>query len=145
LEGQDLDPDRQTRRSSEEERAILERFIAAWEAADVEGLANLLAEGARFVMPPRPTWFVGRDDVITFLAAGMNECEGARLGPNWRLVSTSANGQVAFGLYVRAEDGQAFRPFAIGVLEISVRGIEEIALFMEQPSLFGLFDLPAAV
>ncbi|MGN6723896.1 MAG: RNA polymerase subunit sigma-70 [Marmoricola sp.] len=141
LEEQAPDRDLRPRLSSSEERAVLEEFVHAWEAADVERLAGLLAENARFVMPPRPTWFAGRDDVVAFLSEDMNECEGARLGANWRLVPTRANQQSAFGLYVRR--GDSFVPFAVGVLAIAPAGIEAIDLFMEDPSLFGLFDLPA--
>ena len=45
------------RLSSTAEQAVLQKFVTAWQSADLAGLAALLAEDARFVMPPIPTWF----------------------------------------------------------------------------------------
>lgn len=132
------------RPSSAEEQEALRRFIAAWEAADVDGLANLLAEDARFVMPPMPTWFSGRSDVLAFLTHRITGWDRDHLGPDWRLVPTSANTQPAFGLYTRADD-QTFRPFATGLLSVGERGIWEVALFMGGLANFELLGLPAAV
>ncbi len=49
-------------------RALVDAFVAAWERADVPALLDLLAENARFTMPPLPAWFDGREDVGRFLA-----------------------------------------------------------------------------
>ncbi len=48
-------------------RRLVEDFLTAWEAADVDRLASLLAEDARFTMPPLPAWFDGRAMVVRFL------------------------------------------------------------------------------
>src|SRR6266699_4729581 len=50
-------------------RALLDRFAAAFENADVSGLAELLREDVALEMPPLLTWFAGRADVARFLAA----------------------------------------------------------------------------
>ncbi|MEX5720961.1 RNA polymerase subunit sigma-70 [Geodermatophilus maliterrae] len=46
--------------------ALVDRFVAAWERADVPALVDLLTEDVRFTMPPLPAWFSGRDDVGRF-------------------------------------------------------------------------------
>src|SRR4029079_12478538 len=50
--------------STAQEDRLLGRYIAAHEAADVDALARLLADTARFTMPPRAVWFEGRDAVV---------------------------------------------------------------------------------
>lgn len=70
-------------------RALVERFLTAWEAADVDGLLHLLTEDVRFTMPPLPAWFGGRAAVRRFLAERMFET-------TWRLRPTRANGQLSF-------------------------------------------------
>jgi RNA polymerase sigma-70 factor (ECF subfamily) len=52
-------------------RALVEAFATAWERADVPALLDLLAEDARFTMPPLPAWFDGRQDLGRFLAERM--------------------------------------------------------------------------
>src|SRR5213076_877172 len=48
---------------------LVERFVAAWEQDDVDAVVSMLAEDARLVMPPLPTWISGRDQVAAFLRA----------------------------------------------------------------------------
>lgn len=67
-------------------------FVGAWERADVDALAALLAEDARFAMPPLPARFAGRDAIAAFLS------ERAFASP-WRLAPITANGQLAFAAY----------------------------------------------
>ena len=128
-----------SRGSSRQDREVLERLIEAWERADTDALVALLAPDVRYVMPPRPSWFAGREDVTAFLRDHVFD----ELGVLWRLVPTAANGQPAFGLYVQAAGDSDFRPFGVGVLTCGREGIEEIALFMDNPRLFAHFDLPA--
>jgi RNA polymerase sigma-70 factor (ECF subfamily) len=132
------------RLSSTAEQAVLQRFVTAWQEADVEALASLLAEDARFVMPPIPTWFEGRANVLAFLGGRIEGFERSHIGTDWRLVPTAANGQPAFGLYMSG-DGDQFIPFATGLLKIGTEGIEEVALFMRDLANFDLFSLPAAL
>ncbi|HWU33513.1 MAG TPA: RNA polymerase subunit sigma-70, partial [Marmoricola sp.] len=80
---EDLAADRGPRASTADERVALEKFIKAWEAADIDQLADLLADDARFVMPPRATWLSGREDVLAFLKGDMKERSGSRIGANW--------------------------------------------------------------
>ncbi|MGH2621467.1 MAG: RNA polymerase subunit sigma-70, partial [Anaerolineales bacterium] len=50
------------------QRRLLERYVAAWEAADIDGLVRLLKEDARFPMPPIPTWVQGRAAIREFVS-----------------------------------------------------------------------------
>jgi len=84
-------------------RAIVDRFVAAWERADVDAVVGLLAEDALLTMPPIPTWFRGRDGIGAFLAT--RPLSGA---VPTRLVATSANGQPAFGHYTWDAGREAF-------------------------------------
>ncbi|MFL6072000.1 MAG: RNA polymerase subunit sigma-70 [Mycobacteriales bacterium] len=133
--------DEWTSSSNADEKALLDRLIAAWERADVTALVGLLRADARFVMPPRPTWFDGRDAIEVFF----REHAFVMMGTDWVLRPTAANRQPAFGVYWR-ESGSAaaYQRFAIGVLRIEGGAIAEIALFIE-PELFASFALPATL
>jgi RNA polymerase sigma-70 factor (ECF subfamily) len=126
--------------SSDGDRAVLTRLIDAWERSDTDALVALLRADARLVMPPRPTWFAGRDAIEIFL----REHVFGRMGTGWRLRPTAANRQPAFALYHREGGDREHRPFAIGVLEVHGARIGELAMFT-QPELFGRFGMPAAV
>jgi RNA polymerase sigma-70 factor (ECF subfamily) len=126
------------------ERATLEKFVQAWESADMDGLVSLLAHDARLVMPPYQTWFQGPAAISTFVGSRMpDSLARTHVGGHWRLVPTAANGQPAFGLYLQSADEARYERFGIGVLTVDTDGIHEIAMFMLNPALFDLFDLPA--
>ncbi|MEU6586522.1 RNA polymerase subunit sigma-70 [Nocardia sp. NPDC046763] len=127
------------------DRTTLEKLVRAWESADMDGLVSLLADDARLVMPPYRTWFQGPAAIATFLASPMpDSLARAKVGNHTRLLPTAANSQPAFGLYLQSADGTCYEPFGIGVLTLGTKGIHEIAVFMLNPALFDLFDLPAA-
>jgi RNA polymerase sigma-70 factor (ECF subfamily) len=128
--GEPAEPDR---------RALLDRFAAAFENADVSGLAELLREDVALEMPPLLTWFAGRADVTRFLAAAPVFAAPGQL----RLVPVMANGQPAFAAYQREPDG-AYRAYAITVPTVAATGIARIVTFFD-PGLFGSFGLPAAM
>jgi ketosteroid isomerase-like protein len=74
-------------------------FARAWESADLDALVDLLTDDVFFPMPPIPFEYVGRD-----LAA--RRCAGIfRAGRRFDLVPTRANGQPAFGVWLRAPNG----------------------------------------
>ena len=120
-------------------RALLDRFAAAFENADVSGLAELLREDVALEMPPLLTWFAGRADVTRFLAAAPVFAAPGQL----RLVPVMANGQPAFAAYQREPDG-AYRAYAITVPTVTATGIARIVTFFD-PDLFGSFGLLAAI
>src|SRR6516164_7653274 len=117
-------------------RAVLERFAAAFENADVTALAQLLAEDVALEMPPALTWFTGRPAVVAFTAAQLLTEPGAL-----RLVPVTANGQPAFAVY-RRDSGTAYHAHAVQVLTMTATGIARIVAFTD-PGLFTSFGLPA--
>ncbi len=72
----------------ERSRELVERFVDAWNRADVPAIVAMLSEDASFTMPPLPTWFRGRDDIAAFLVARV-------FRSSWRFEVTSAGGQPA--------------------------------------------------
>jgi RNA polymerase sigma-70 factor (ECF subfamily) len=117
------------------QRAILDRFTAAFENGDADALAELLRKDALLEMPPLPGWFAGQDMIRDFLAAQVLTGPG-----RYRLVPTAANGQPAFAAYQR-EPGGTDRAHAILVLTLSPAAITRIVIFLD-PALFSQFGLP---
>jgi RNA polymerase sigma-70 factor (ECF subfamily) len=115
---------------------IVNRYVDAWAQGDVDAIAEMLTETAALAMPPTATWFRGRDIIATFLRA--NPLDGTR---SWRLLPTSANGQLAMGAYVLDRSG-VYVPYGLTVLSLSADKIEEIEIFRD-PSAPARFGLPA--
>jgi len=82
------------------QRALLDRFAAAFENADANALAELLREDVALEMPPLLTWFSGQQPVTRFIGSRVF----ARFG-EFRMVPVMANGQPAFAGYTRGDDG----------------------------------------
>jgi RNA polymerase sigma-70 factor (ECF subfamily) len=117
-------------------RALLERFAAAIERADVSALAEVLREDVALEMPPLLTWFAGRQAVARSVAAHLFT-EPDRL----RLVPVMANGQPAFAVFQR-DPGGAYHAHAVLVPMVTTKGITRIVAF-QNPGLFGSFGLPS--
>jgi RNA polymerase sigma-70 factor (TIGR02960 family) len=128
-----LSEDGVTEPTEPQQRALLDRYVTAFETADVDQLVAVLTEDARWEMPPIATWFEGRDTILAFLARQMQV-----IGPA-ELVATSANGQPAFAVYARGHDG-ATHPHALHVLTIVPKGVSRIVAF-HGSGLFPLFGL----
>jgi RNA polymerase sigma-70 factor (ECF subfamily) len=129
----------QTMRELGDERlkSLASRYVSTWETGDVEALAALLTEDAVLTMPPRPTWFRGRDAVAAFAANGP-----LAAGTRWRLRPTRANGQVAFGSYLWDAGHQAFLPHGLQVLGLHPDGaIDNVVIFLDT-EMFERFGLP---
>jgi RNA polymerase sigma-70 factor (ECF subfamily) len=118
---------------------LVERYVAAWERNDVDAVVSMLAEDARLVMPPLPTWVSGREQVAAFLRA--YPLSGAR---RWQMVPTSANGQPALATYSWDEQTAAFMPHSLSVLTLREGKIEEITAFLT-PEPLSHFNLPASI
>jgi RNA polymerase sigma-70 factor, ECF subfamily len=123
--------------ASEEERRLLQRYIAVHERADVDAFAALLSEDATFSMPPQPTWVVGRDEVMRFLVA--NQFGSPQFG-ELRLLPVRANRQPGAANYVRAPGDTQFRAMALDVLRFEHGRLVDITAF--PPELFPAFGLP---
>ncbi len=116
-------------------RALLDRYMSAFEAADPAALKQLLREDVELEMPPFSTWFAGRDAVGRFFGAHVLGEPG-----QFRMVATTANGQLATAGYVAAGDG-VYRAHAVHVLSAASSGITGIVAFLDE-SLFPIFGLP---
>jgi RNA polymerase sigma-70 factor (ECF subfamily) len=118
-------------------REVVDRYVSAFERADVDAVVEMLAADGAFTMPPLPTWYRGREAVAAFLQSHVLASEN-----RWRLVPTRANGQPAFGNYRWDEQRQSFLPRSISVLTLDGEGIAEITTFLG-PELLPRFGLPA--
>jgi RNA polymerase sigma-70 factor (ECF subfamily) len=118
---------------TEVEAAVVARYVAAFEDADLEALTALLRKDVELEMPPFATWFVGRDAVAGFLGQRVFG-HGTR-----RLLPTSANGYPAIGTYFLESDG-VFRAHSIQVLEIADGAIAHLHVFLDA-TLFPAFGL----
>jgi hypothetical protein len=111
------------------QRQLVTAFVQAWERADVAALLELLADDARFSMPPIPTWFHGREAIGRFL--------GERVfATAWRLEPLRASGQLAFACFQAPE-------FGVGALNVvGLRGpsIAEMTGFLD-PAVHARFEL----
>ena len=123
------------REIDDQQRDLLQRYVAAFERYDIASLVALIHEDATFTMPPFLLWLRGTTDIATWYVGQGAGCEGSRLLP------TRANGSPAFGAYKKAEPG-VWRPFALQVLEIGDGKLVELHHFLD-PALFRAFGLPA--
>ncbi len=89
-----LEPPRVPDSGSED--AVVRKFVSAWESADLDALVALLTDDVFMSMPPMPFEYEGRAAVARFCASIFGS------GRHFDLVPTRANGQPAFGAYVRA-------------------------------------------
>src|SRR6266508_3471810 len=106
------------------QRELVNAFVSAWWRADVPALLDLLAEDARFTMPPLPAWFDGRDNVERFFTERV-------FATPWRLVPLRANGQLGFACYILQPGADRFRLGAINLLRVREGQIAEINGFLE--------------
>jgi RNA polymerase sigma-70 factor (TIGR02960 family) len=118
---------------SDEERALLERFIDAHERLDAAGAIAIAAQDLRITMPPAPYLFEGLEVIGPLLDTALREGE-------WRLVPTWANRMPAAASYLRRAGDSEFRAFKLDVLRIRDGLIAEITTFGW--ALFPEFGLP---
>jgi RNA polymerase sigma-70 factor, ECF subfamily len=120
------------------DRALLDRYAAAFETADIAALTEMLRADATFEMPPQPAWFSGRDQIAQFLRTSVLTEPGRFL-----LVPTSANGAVAFATYERAASG-SYLAHGIQVPATNGAWVTGIVSFNEA-QLVAKFGFPAQV
>jgi RNA polymerase sigma-70 factor, ECF subfamily len=122
----------------EADRALLARYVKAFEAYDIDALTSLIQEDATQSMPPYDLWLSGREDVLTWWFGPGIGCKGSRMIP-----TVAANGSPAFGQYKPSVTGDGYEPWALQVLELSAGRIVEFTFFLDTDTLFPLFGLPA--
>jgi RNA polymerase sigma-70 factor (TIGR02960 family) len=116
------------------ERDLVRRYMAAWEARDVDTIVAMLAEDAKYSMPPLPDLFVGQAAIRTFLLDGPLRSE-------WRFLPARANGQLAFGTYLL--DGDTYVPGGLDVVVLRGSEIVEVVSYLEAD--FPSFGLPSSL
>ena len=121
---------------SDTDRAMLERYVAAFERYDMAALTSLIREDASQSMPPYDMWLYGRNDILAWWVGPGNGCRGSRVIP-----TVSANGSPAFGQYKPSPQG-GYDPWALQVLELEEGRIVEFTFFLDTARLFPLFGLP---
>jgi RNA polymerase sigma-70 factor (ECF subfamily) len=129
--------DLETPETREVDQALLERYVAAFEAYDLDELAALIRQDATQSMPPYDLWLRGRDDILAWWFGPGIGCRGSRVVP-----AGSANGSPAFGQYKPSPAG-GYEPWALQVLELSDGRVAEFTFFLDTARLFPLFGLPA--
>lgn len=119
-------------------RSLLERYVKAWESADVAGLVALLREDAIVAMPPGIT-IAGSGAIGIFLA---DSVFGGRT--RVRLVPVRANGGPGFVIYSGSTSDVLFRAYAVQLVDLGESGIARISVFTDQ-RLVTWFGLPEAL
>jgi RNA polymerase sigma-70 factor, ECF subfamily len=117
-------------------RAVIDRYVAAFRAADIDALKRLLARDATLEMPPFPNWYAGRDDYARFILRVF-----ALRGTDWRMLPTRANGQPAMGFYVR-DAGSGYQAHTFQVFSVAGGRVCRNVAYGD-PAVFDLFGLPA--
>jgi RNA polymerase sigma-70 factor (ECF subfamily) len=118
------------------ERALVAQFVRAWESGDVDALVALLTADVSVSMPPIPLEYHGRDAVARFCASIMRR-------RSHDLVPTRANGQPAFGMYLRASTGGMRHGTGFAVLTLTGDRISAMTRF--ESSVLAWFGLPQAL
>lgn len=120
----------------EEQKALLDRYVAAFEGYDMQALTALLHEDATMSMPPYDLWLRGHEDIVGWMLGVGEVCRGSKLVP------TVANGSPAFAHYHPDPEG-GFAPWALIVLQLHDGKVGGMDFFLDTKRWFPLFDLPA--
>jgi RNA polymerase sigma-70 factor (ECF subfamily) len=120
-------------------QALLDRYVALWEQADIPGLVALLREDAWFTMPPFPSWVQGRAAIATLFQTPLFTAARQR-----HLLQTRANGSPAFGLYQWEAETGVYQLFGLVVLDVVSEQIAHIVAFLDLETL-SPFALPASL
>jgi RNA polymerase sigma-70 factor (ECF subfamily) len=119
--------------SAAEQRAWVDRYMTAFEHADVEGLKRLLAEDVLMEMPPMLNWFAGRGNYGLFMEWVFGAC-----GTDWRLKTVTANGQPGFAAFQRV--GGGYEPHTLQIFTVTAEGISRNSVF-QGSEVFAAFGL----
>ncbi|MBJ7289498.1 sigma-70 family RNA polymerase sigma factor [Williamsia sp.] len=125
------------------QRATLERYCAAFQNYDVDAIVSMFTDKSIWEMPPFTGWYQGGEQIGTLIR---RNCPAEKAGDQI-LLPTTANGQPAFGLYMRGADG-VHRPFQLQVLELSAQGkVDHAIAFFSDDMVgdFARFGLPETV
>jgi RNA polymerase sigma-70 factor (TIGR02960 family) len=121
---------------SPSEDAIVARFVSAWQSTDLDALVALLTDDVFVSMPPMPFEYVGLDAVARLCASLFGS------GRRHELVPTRANGQPAFGTYLRTADGIRH---GTGLYVLTLSGDRIRAMTRFEAGLLPWFGLPRSL
>ena len=137
LDEQELSVTDASRSVDDADEELLSRYVAAFEAYDLDALVPLIQEDAIQSMPPFDMWLEGRSDIFEWWFGPGIACKGSRVIP-----TVAANGSPAFGQYKPSDTGSGYDPWALQVLEIEDGKIVEFTFFLDTETMFPLFGLP---
>jgi RNA polymerase sigma-70 factor (ECF subfamily) len=124
-----------SRPMDQDQRALLARYVDAFERYDMDSLTSLLLEDATWSMPPYEMWLQTHEDIVSW-------CLGPGIGcKDSRLIPVEANGSPGFGQYKPGPGG--LEPWSLQVVEVSDGRIAGISFFLDTERLFPLFGLPS--
>jgi RNA polymerase sigma-70 factor (ECF subfamily) len=103
--------------------AIAARWADAWQSGDVDAIVAMLADDARYEMPPLPEWYRGREQIRAFLTGGP-------MRSRWRFRPATANGQLAFGTYLWDDAAEAYVPGGLDVLTLRDGYVAGVTAFL---------------
>lgn len=121
---------------NEAQTRLLDDYLSAFEAYDLDRLTSLLHDDATLSMPPWPLWLRGHEHIKAWQAGPGIGCRGSRLLP------IVANGTPGFGQYRPTDRPGRWEPWAIQVIEIRDGRISSVNNFFGAERLFPLFGLP---
>jgi RNA polymerase sigma-70 factor (ECF subfamily) len=122
---------------NDSQRALLERYVQAWEQSDLDGFVSLLSEDAIYRMPPWPQWYRGRKAIRAFFQMAWKSYG------SFHLIPTPANRQAGFAIYTCGKSEDTWRAHSIQILELKHDSIVSLTKFVPPlgPRLFGSFGL----
>ena len=123
--------------ASPSEEAVVAEFVRAYESGDLDAIVALLTEDTFISMPPMPFEYQGRDIVARFYASIINS------GRRFDLVPTRANGQPAFGAYLRSPNSVIRH--GTGLLVLTLSGDQICAVTRFDSSVLPWFGLPRSL
>ncbi|MCP9991099.1 sigma-70 family RNA polymerase sigma factor [Streptomyces albogriseolus] len=120
----------------EDQKKLLDRYVAAFEGYDMSALTALLHEDAIMTMPPFDLWLTGADDITGFMTTLGAACAHSKLVP------VEVNGLPGFAQYKPDPENGGYAPWAVQALEVSDGRITGFHCFLDTQRWFPLFGLP---
>jgi RNA polymerase sigma-70 factor, ECF subfamily len=135
LGSRNLDAAEPAKPLDDDQRALLDRYVSAFERYDMDALTALLREDAEWSMPPYDMWLQTHDDIVKWCLGPGIGCKGSRL------IATQANAMPAYGQYKPDPDG-GLAPWSLQVVELDGDRIKAITFFLDTQRFFPMFGLP---
>ena len=123
-----------------QQKEMIDRYVTAFENKDMPAIIELFTKDAVWEMPPFVSWYQGADTIGRLIDT---QCP-ARGPGDMKLIPTWANGQPAFGVYMRDFENGGFYPFQLPVITMDGDRIAHVGCFFDL-SLFPIFGLPESL